>query len=89
VSTSGHNLGTKLIFSNIRLRLYNELLTFAKTLGHSDIRTTLRYCHPTLENKRKAVDVLRAVFKEKNPQLDKIWTQPSVENDLTHSITNN
>lgn len=38
----------------------------SKILGHSDIKMTMRYAHPTPENKRKAVNVLAAVFGQKD-----------------------
>lgn len=35
-----------------------DLVTVSKILGHSDIKMTMRYVHPTPENMRKAVDCL-------------------------------
>lgn len=32
------------------------------TFGHSDIKMTMRYAHPTPENKKKAVDVLALIY---------------------------
>jgi len=42
-----------------------DLVTVKEILGHSDIKTTMRYAHPTPENKRKAVDALAGVLGEK------------------------
>ena len=42
-----------------------DLVTVAEILGHADIKMTMRYAHPTPENKRKAVNVLEAVFSQK------------------------
>ncbi|MBC8357344.1 MAG: site-specific integrase [Candidatus Aminicenantes bacterium] len=39
-----------------------DLVTVAEILGHTDIKMTMRYAYPTPENKRKAVEVLSAVF---------------------------
>ena len=47
-----------------------DLITVFEILGHSSILTTMRYAHPTPENKRKAVNVLAEIvdqdFREKN-----------------------
>ena len=40
------------------------LITTAEILGHADIKMTMRYAHPTPENKRKAVNVLASVFEK-------------------------
>lgn len=38
------------------------LVTVSRILGHASAKTTERYLHPTEENKRRAVDVLGALF---------------------------
>ncbi len=63
-----------------------DLVTVAEILGHSDIKMTMRYAHPTPENKRRAVNVLTAVFADKSVEED---IQATDRRDLTHSITNN
>ena len=40
-----------------------DLVTVSQILGHSDIKMTMRYAHPTPENKRRAVDVLASIFE--------------------------
>ena len=40
-----------------------DLMTVSQILGHSDIKMTMRYAHPTPENKRRAVDVLASIFE--------------------------
>lgn len=42
-----------------------DLVTVKEILGHADIKTTMRYAHPTPENKRKAVDALADMLGEK------------------------
>lgn len=42
-----------------------DLVTVKDILGHSKIEMTMRYAHPTPENKRRAVAVLEAVFRKK------------------------
>lgn len=60
-----------------------DLVTVKEILGHRDIRTTLRYCHPTPENKRNAVEVLAAVFGKKMDEED---IKDTDRIDLPHSI---
>jgi site-specific recombinase XerD len=43
-----------------------DLVTVKEILGHSKIEMTMRYAHPTLENKRKAVAVLESIFGKKH-----------------------
>ena len=42
-----------------------DLVTVKEILGHADIKTTMRYAHPTPENKRRAVNALAAILSEK------------------------
>ena len=42
-----------------------DLVTVKEILGHADIKTTMRYAHPTPENKRKAVNALATILGEK------------------------
>ena len=41
-----------------------DLVTVMQILGHSDIKQTIKYCHPTPENKRRAVNVLASVIEQ-------------------------
>jgi integrase len=55
-----------------------DLVTVKEILGHATIQMTMRYAHPTPENKRHAVDVLSELFRihgEKTPQISKATTQ--------------
>ncbi len=47
-----------------------DLVTVKEILGHSTIEMTMRYAHPTPENKRKAVSVLASVFEADQKELD-------------------
>jgi integrase len=38
------------------------LVTVKEILGHATIQMTMRYAHPTPENKRHAVEVLSRLF---------------------------
>jgi integrase len=42
-----------------------DLVTVKEILGHATIQMTMRYAHPTPENKRRAVEVLAALFDQK------------------------
>jgi len=43
-----------------------DLVTVKEILGHANIKTTMRYAHPTPENKLRAVNVLAAILGEKD-----------------------
>jgi len=47
-----------------------DLVTVKEILGHSTIEMTMRYAHPTPENKRKAVSVLVSVFEADEKEMD-------------------
>jgi len=51
-----HTAATQMVMSGI------DLVTIKELLGHSKIDTTMRYAHPTPENKRKAVAALEFIF---------------------------
>jgi len=48
----------RLIWSSAEL----NLVAVKEILGHATIQMTMRYAHPTPENKRRAVDVLAGLF---------------------------
>lgn len=53
-------------------------VTVKEILGHATILMTMRYAHPTPENKRKAVDVLARLFMtvgERTGHIDKETVQ--------------
>jgi len=54
-----HTAATQMVMSGI------DLVTVKEILGHSRIETTMRYAHPTPENKRKAVAALEFIFDTK------------------------
>jgi len=62
-----------------------DLVTVSEILGHADIKMTMRYAHPTPENRRKAVNVLTVVFSKASQIEDK----PISREDLTPSISAN
>lgn len=55
-----------------------DLVTVSKILGHATIQMTMRYCHPTPENMRRAVEKLSEVFKESGHQEATIIIRPVV-----------
>ena len=48
-----------------------DLVTVKETLGHATIQMTMRYTHPTPENKRNAVEVLSRLFAQ-NKESDNV-----------------
>ena len=79
-----HTAATLMIMGGI------DIVTVKEILGHSDIQMTMRYAHPTPENKRKAVNVLASIFeskKEEKPVI--IWSQAEIEKALSHSLSDN
>jgi len=47
-----------------------DVVTVSKILGHSDIKMTLKYCHPSDDRRLKAVDLLSLNFKERIEEFD-------------------
>ncbi len=45
---------------------YIDLVTVNEILGHAAIQMTMRYAHPTPENKRQAVEILSRLFENLN-----------------------
>ena len=60
-----HTAATLMVMGGI------DLVTVKEILGHSTIEMTMRYSHPTPENKRKAVEVLASVFEARHDQEEK------------------
>jgi integrase len=77
-----HTAATYMVIGGI------DLVTVKEILGHATIQMTMRYAHPTPENKRKAVDVLASLFDEsggKGP-----WNQPEkLAQDSSDPLTPN
>lgn len=70
-----------------------DLVTVKEILGHSSIEMTMRYAHPTPENKRKAVNVLATIFEQRGQREDIIRLKDEIrldrKEDLTPSISTN
>ena len=47
-----HTFGTNLVLAGV------DIVTVKELLSHADIKTTMRYSHPTPESKRNAVNLL-------------------------------
>lgn len=78
-----HSAATSMVTGGI------DLVTVAEILGHSDIKTTMRYAHPTPENKRKTVDILARVYGPKEKKIDTIWSYREDKKDITSSLQKN
>jgi integrase len=59
-----------------------DLVTVKEILGHANIKTTMRYAHPTPENKRKAVNSLAAILGEKVVTIRSYKEDSQVETSL-------
>ena len=55
-----------------------DLVTVKEILGHADIKTTMRYAHPTPENKRKAVNALASILGEKVQKKERKWPKEHI-----------
>lgn len=60
-----------------------DLVTVKEILGHASIVTTLRYAHPTPENKRRAVNVLAAFYRGEETEKG-IPVMPNGQTDLNY-----
>jgi len=82
-----HTAATQMVMAGI------DLVTVKEILGHSTIITTMRYAHPTPENKRKAVDVLGKTFTEDLQEINKsssnLSNTSSNEKNLYTELSNN
>lgn len=71
-----HTAATWMVASGI------DLVTVKDILGHENIKTTMRYAHPTPENKRKAVNALAAILGEKMVTIRSYKEKSKVETSL-------
>ena len=68
-----HTAATLMVMGGI------DIVTVSQILGHSSISMTMRYAHPTPENKRRAVDILASVFYPGQESMDTWQTQKQNE----------
>lgn len=61
-----HTAATHMVIGGI------DLVTVKEILGHATIQMTMRYAHPTPENKKHAVDVLAALFEQRREKEEPI-----------------
>ncbi len=68
-----------------------DLATVAQILGHSDIKMTMKYAHPTPENKRNTVNVLASIFDQKNQgkEIEKSYNEVNISKRSIKSILTN
>lgn len=66
-----------------------DIVTCSKILGHSDIKMTMRYCHPTFENMQKAVDMLGYMFKKTRHKVDTSAKVVDIKKPVTHLYLDN
>lgn len=78
-----HTAATNMVMAGV------DLVTVKEILGHSSIQTTMRYAHPTPENKRKAVEALAAVIQKKLIQTTIKQPHEKKESPITASLSDN
>jgi len=78
-----HTAATLMIMGGI------DLVTVKEILGHSDIQMTMRYAHPTPENKRRAVNVLASVFDPDKKKVATIQPQEPKKKEVNPLLSNN
>jgi hypothetical protein len=54
-----------------------DVVTAGRILGHSSIKMTLRYCHPSEETMQRAVDKLGEIFEKSRHKV--VISKDSVE----------
>ncbi len=47
-----------------------DLVTVSRILGHSSIQMTMRYCHPSTEIMRDAVEKLAKIYEQTRQKVD-------------------
>ncbi len=78
-----HHFASRLVMAGVDLNTVRELL------GHSDIKMTLRYCHPTEENMLKAVGKLEEIFEKSRHKVGIPKNLDKIEKPVTSSLLYN
>ncbi len=73
-----HTFATRLVMSGV------DLATVAELLGHSSIKMTMRYAHPTPESKKKAVKALEKYGKMASGDGHFLDTKPKLKKAVSH-----
>lgn len=63
-----------------------DVVTVSKILGHSKIETTMKYLHPTSENRRKGVEGLGAIFNRARQKVDREASGSPTYKPATHLL---
>lgn len=63
------------------------LVTVSQILGHATIHMTMKYAHPTPEDKRKAVNVLASIFESGREKEGTIQAQGQIEESTTYLLS--
>lgn len=71
-----HTFATWMIIAGV------DLVTVKEILGHANIQTTMRYAHPTPENKRRAVNIISSILGEKPDTIQAQKEKSQVETSL-------
>jgi len=55
----------------IFIRSFNSYKNlFESSLGHSDLKITMKYCHDKSESKRKAVEIMSDIYSDSRQKVD-------------------
>lgn len=63
------------------------LVTVSQILGHATIHMTMKYAHPTPEDKRKAVNVLASIFEPERKKEGTIQAQGQIDSSVTSLLS--
>ena len=77
-----HTAATYMVIGGI------DLVTVKEILGHATIQMTMRYAHPTPENKRKAVEVLANLFDKNEGKLAGVQSEKLAQDSHDPSAPN-
>jgi integrase len=59
-----HSAASRMIQAGI------NVVDVCELLGHSDLKTTMRYCHASVDNKRRAVETLGEIYGESRKKVE-------------------
>jgi len=66
-----------------------NVVDVCELLGHSDLKITMKYCHPSTENKRQAVEQLSAIYEKSRDKVEIPILRPDLGRSVTYCKTYN
>jgi integrase len=61
-----------------------NVVDVCELLGHSDLKITMKYCHPSIDNKRQAVERLSMIYDGSRNKVDISAPQPFFNQDVNY-----